>query len=289
MPAGLKQKTEPEKNNIDPKRILYFISHSGGKDSQAMYSYLLERLPFNQIVLIHADLGRIEWKGVQDHIRNTVQHPLNVVRANKTFIDMVRQRAHSRPDVPSWPSRSIRQCTSDLKRNPIEKFIRHYMKTHGYLHAINIMGLRAEESPERAKRPKITLNNRLSRAGRTIYNWLPIHDWTESQVFTKIAKAGQKPFWTYLAGNKRLSCVFCIMGCNSDLINGKKYRPELYQEYINLEEETGWTMFPNMSLEEKTKAPPQQHQPMPKSTKINTKINTKITPSQITLNLIKTY
>ena len=52
---------------------LFYVSHSGGKDSQAMYAALVSRVPRDQIVVVHADLGEIEWRGVQDHIReNTV-------------------------------------------------------------------------------------------------------------------------------------------------------------------------------------------------------------------------
>ena len=85
---------------------IFYISHSGGKDSQAMYAYLSVEIPHNQIVVVHSDLGEVEWEGVKDHIEATISHPLNVVRAKKTFFDMVRHRAATRPDVPSFPSSS---------------------------------------------------------------------------------------------------------------------------------------------------------------------------------------
>lgn len=72
---------------------VFYVSHSGGKDSQAMYAALLARVPEDQIVVVHADLGDIEWRGVQDHIRENTRHPLNVVKSEKTFFDMVRRRA----------------------------------------------------------------------------------------------------------------------------------------------------------------------------------------------------
>lgn len=241
----------PAPNQLIEDGAIFYASHSGGKDSQAMYAYLSERILFEQIVVVHSDLGEIEWEGVQDHIKANINHPLNVVRANKTLFDMVRHRAKTRPDVPSWPSSSQRQCTSDLKRNPIQTFIRRDMKAKGKTLAVSCMGLRAEESSARAKRPVWSINKALSKAGRTVYDWLPIHSWTTAEVFAKIAAAGQKPFWAYEAGNKRLSCVFCILGCAGDLANGKKHRPELYEKYIELEKETGWTMFHKESLEER--------------------------------------
>ena len=80
---------------------LVFVSHSGGKDSQAMYAHLRAFVPADQIVVVHANLGEVEWSGVIDHIKANIDHDLNVVRAAKTLLEMVEQRFERRPDVPS--------------------------------------------------------------------------------------------------------------------------------------------------------------------------------------------
>ena len=108
-----------EVTELIERGAIFYVSHSGGKDSQAMYAELFSMVPEDQIVVVHADLGAIEWEGVQDHIRANIRHELNVVQSHKSFFDMVRRRAATRPDVPSWPSSANRQCTSDLKRDPI--------------------------------------------------------------------------------------------------------------------------------------------------------------------------
>ncbi len=233
------------------KGATFYVSHSGGKDSQAMYAELFSIVPRDQLIVVHADLGEVEWEDVQDHIIANIRHPLNVVRAPKTLFEMVRHRANTRPDVPSFPSSAQRQCTSDLKRNPIYKFIRNDMKQRGALLAVNCMGLRASESAARAKKGTFKINATLSKAGRTVHEYLPIHHYSDAEVFATIAAAGQKPFWAYAAGNKRLSCVFCIMGCDNDLQNGARHRPVLYQQYLALECETGWTMFNGQSLRDR--------------------------------------
>ena len=243
-------------HRVEPDTI-YYVSHSGGKDSQAMYAYVCRLVPHDQVVVVHADLGEIEWDGVQDHIRANIDHELHVVRAGKDLFDMVRRRRETRPDAPSWPSSATRQCTSDLKRGPIDKFIRNDLKARGMTRAVNVVGLRAEESPARKKLTPWRLNKRLSVAGRTVHDWLPIHDWSTAKVLGQIAAAGQEPFWVYAKGNRRLSCVFCIMGCDGDLRNGRKYRPGLYRKYRELEIETGYTMFPRASLAERTEESPQ--------------------------------
>ena len=163
---------------------------------------------------------------------------------------MVRHRHKTRPEVPSWPSSATRQCTSDLKRNPTYKFIRNDMKHRGLTLALNCTGMRAAESPARSKRQQISVNNTLSKAGRTVLEYLPIHHQTTATVFKTISRAGQRPFWAYTR-NRRLSCVFCIMGCENDLSHGAKQRPDLLQKYLALEEETGWTMFNGMSLKDR--------------------------------------
>jgi len=228
---------------------IFYISHSGGKDSQDMYNELLKIIPFNQIVVVHADLGEVEWEGVQDHIRSVIRHPLNVVRANKTLLGMVEQRG-------MWPSAAYRQCTSDLKRGPIFKFIRNDLKARGASIAVNCMGIRAEESTARAKKEPFKYNKQESCGHRDVWDWMPIFDRTTEQVFQSIADAGQEPFWAYADGNERLSCVFCIMGSVNDLRHGAACNPELYRKYVELERKIGHTIFTKgkepVTLEERT-------------------------------------
>lgn len=229
---------------------VFYVSHSGGKDSQAMYALLRRHVPHDQIVVVHADLGEVEWHGVQAHIRDTIMHDLNVVAAGKTFFDMVEHRSRTRPDVPPWPSSSTRQCTSDLKRGPIQKFIRADMKARGALLSVNCTGLRSEESPGRAKKPVFGANKALSAAGREVWDYLPIQSLSTPEIFGIIRDSNQEPHEAY-ARNKRLSCVFCIMGCGNDLAHGAEQRPELYAKILQIEERTGWTMFNGKSLKDR--------------------------------------
>lgn len=240
-------------DDLVKRGAIFYISTSGGKDSQAMYIDLAGRIPHGQIVLVHADLGEVEWTGVIDHIEETTSHPLTVVKAifadgtPKDLLAMVERRASTRPDSPPWPSSAARYCTSDLKRGPIEKFIRSDLKKRGKALAVNCTGIRAEESHARAKKIPFKKNTRLSVAGREVYDWMPIFNWSTKQVFQRIAAAGQTPHAAY-AENERLSCVFCIFGSANDLQHGAKHRPELYRKYIELEERTGYTMFHSKSL-----------------------------------------
>lgn len=226
---------------------LFIVNHSGGKDSQAMLIRVLERVPKDQIIVVHASLGEIEWDGALEHAKRQATSaglPFLVARAVKTFFAMVEHRFTVRPGPNSscWPSASNRQCTSDLKRDPIMREVRRYMKEHGHLVAVTCLGIRAAESPGRAKRATLSKNLRGCTAGRQWFEWLPIHAMPTDEVFRVIDDAGQKPHWAYQAGNGRLSCVFCIMGSPRDLANGARHRPELLEKYLEIERRTGYTM-----------------------------------------------
>jgi 3'-phosphoadenosine 5'-phosphosulfate sulfotransferase (PAPS reductase)/FAD synthetase len=148
-----------------------------------------------------------------------------------------------------FPSPSQRQCTSDLKRGPIEKQIRAIvakrkaLRQVGWEIVVNCMGMRAEESPGRAKLNEFSYSNRNSKAGREWYDWLPIHDLKVGEVFAAIEAAGQKPHWVYAAGMSRFSCCFCIMSSKADLVTAAKLNPTLYKRYVDLEKSTGQVMM----------------------------------------------
>ncbi|MBO9471496.1 phosphoadenosine phosphosulfate reductase family protein [Endozoicomonas sp. G2_2] len=225
---------------------LVVASHSGGADSQSMLISLLQAdIPAEQLLVVHASLGAIEWPGAQALAQGQAQSaalPFIVARANKTLFDMVRRRHARRPDVPSWPSPAQRQCTSDLKRGPIAREVRRYATKHGFTTVVNCLGFRADESPARRKRPIWSVNASQTNGRRTWYDHLPIHGWSKSRVFDTIRAAGQSPHPAYAGGNERLSCQFCIMGSYNDLRHAARVHPDLATEYMQLEDETGYTM-----------------------------------------------
>jgi 3'-phosphoadenosine 5'-phosphosulfate sulfotransferase (PAPS reductase)/FAD synthetase len=226
---------------------LFVANSSGGKDSQAMVIELLKIIPKKQLIVVHASLGEVEWEGALEHAQKQATDAglhFIVAHAVKTFLEMVEHRYAVRPGPNSscWPSASNRQCTSDLKRGPIEREVRRFAKEHGFTKIVSCMGMRAQESPARSKRTAFVRNTRGSIAGRDWFEWMPIHQFTVDQVFATIKEAGQEPHWAYAAGNARLSCVFCILGSARDIANGAKHRPDLFAKYAEIEQRTGYTM-----------------------------------------------
>ena len=210
---------------------LFVVNHSGGKDSQVMFLRLCALVPVDQLLVIHADLPGADWAGTWDHVVATIA-PLVPIKTTsvKTFLQMVENRG-------MWPSPMYRQCTSDLKRGPIEREIRHFLKTNPRFNGliVNCMGLRAEESTRRAKAAPFKKSLRNSKAGRCWFDWLPIFHMTEAEVFAEIEQAGQQPHWVYSAGMSRLSCMFCIMASRADLRTAAQLNPDPYDQYVAFE------------------------------------------------------
>jgi len=261
---------------VRKRNALVVVNHSGGKDSQAMYLYLTRDLgvPREQIRVVHADLPGADWPGTLDHVKKTVDEKVKVVRAKfkdgmvKELYDYVAKRK-------KFPSSAQRYCTSDLKTSPINAWIRQALcernglpkrcevpKT-GQRIVISAMGMRAQESHNRGGLAPWELNVGQSIAGRLWFEFLPIHGWTENQVFSEIKRHGQKPFWIYgqtpadckrliEAGSvdsqgrcvamRRMSCVFCIMSSTRDIGVASLIGPKkIAEEICRLEGETGHT------------------------------------------------
>ena len=223
---------------------LVSVSTSGGKDSQAMTILLSRIVPRDQLVAVHAPLEGVEWPGTIAHIRATLPAGVPLILAHvasgKTLLDRIEERRR-------FPAPGVRFCTSDMKRGPIERELRHYLKAHPRFggRIVSAMGMRSEESPARARKPAWRLNERNSRAGRSWFDWLPIHDLAEGQVFDVIRDAGQAPHPAYAMGMSRLSCVFCIMASRADLRTAAQLQPRLYADYVELERRIGHTLSPS--------------------------------------------
>src|SRR5436190_23369274 len=103
------------------------INFSGGKDSTLMLALLCERYPDVKKHVIFADTGwehvkTDKWPSAEAWSRDIVARfglELIVVKnASKTFLSMSEARG-------IFPGMNSRQCTSDLKRDPIHTWIRN--------------------------------------------------------------------------------------------------------------------------------------------------------------------
>ena len=222
---------------------LVAINHSGGKDSQAVTILLSRIVPRDRIVAVHAPLGEIEWPGTVEHIETTLPAGVPLIFApvasGKSLLDRVEERG-------MFPGVHQRWCTAGHKRGPIERELRRYLKAHPRFggRLVNCLGLRRDESAARAKRVPWRRNERMSAAGREVFDWLPIFDLWTADVFRAIRTAGQKPHWIYNHLG-RCSCSFCIFSSPADLHRAAQLGPNLYRRYAETERRIGHTLSPS--------------------------------------------
>ena len=133
------------------------------------------------------------------------------VSSGKSLLDRVEERG-------KFPGVRQRYCTGDFKRTPIERELRRHLKANPRFggRLINCLGIRRDESAARAKRVPWRRNERLSVAGREVFDWLPIFDLATEDVFRVIRDAGQSPHWIY-RHLSRCSCSFCVFSSPEDL------------------------------------------------------------------------
>lgn len=213
---------------------LIVINHSGGKDSQAMLSHLWRTYPQHRhkFVVVHADLGEMEWEPMHDFIAaNSFGLKVNVIQPELSFFDLCRK-------YKRLPSGQARFCTDQLKTAPINKWLK---ANHPNKRILNCIGIRAEESPARAKKPVLSPAKGSTKA-TPITNWFPIFEFKLQDVWDSIAAAQQTPHPVYAKGFSRLSCVFCVFGRISEHQKAAQLKPELAQKMADLEQELGKTI-----------------------------------------------
>lgn len=211
------------------------INFSGGKDSTAMLAYLCEQYPSLSKHVVMADTGwehpdAIEWSR---EIVCRFGLELQVVRnPNKTLITMAQKRG-------KFPGMQQRQCTSDLKRDPIAKWIRNNISKPLVFSAV---GIRAEESVGRSRMPVLSKDVRECNGVRTVYKWNPILHWTEKEVRAYLAKR-RLPLHPVYQHLRRFSCRVCIYMTDHDLRAVAKHDPAAIDIIATVEQEIGFTMF----------------------------------------------
>lgn len=225
------------------------VSTSAGKDSLRMLIEIvgLARAAgvLDRVVAVHADLGRVEWTGTREIAEAQAKHLgvrfVAVARPQGDLLDLVRHYGH-------WPKPDTRFCTAMLKRGQILRVLTQLAGevratwpkgTRRPVRILNCIGLRAEESPGRARRPVLVRDRRASSRRKIVDVYLPIHGLTEAEVWAGCRASGAPIHPAYAAGLPRASCVLCIYAPREALILAGRQHPELLAEYVALEREIG--------------------------------------------------
>lgn len=238
---------------------------SGGKDSDALALATCAHLDAighrGPRVLIHSDLGRVEWRESLPQCERLAQYlGLELIVVRRQAGDLL-ERWQTRwannvaryaalecvKIILPWSTASMRFCTSELKTAII---CRELIKRFPGQTIVSAAGIRREESAARAKAPISKPQNKLTSTKHNTsgYDWLPIADWTKQQVLDLHTAAGF-PLHSAYATNSRVSCMFCILASRSDLLASTAW-PEshdLYRAMVQLEiastfsfQDSGW-------------------------------------------------
>ena len=243
------------------------VNISGGKDSQATLDVTVAAADaagvWYRLVVVFADLGEAdEWPGTLELAREHAEHygvRFEVVCREVTGADGARRPQGLIEHIEArgmWPDAARRYCTSDAKRAPVYRLLTRLAAeqrdagVEGPVRILNVMGLRAQESPGRRLLAPFSHDERASNSRRHVDQWLPVHGWSVTQVWDRIEQAGTRPHWVYLLGMPRLSCRFCVLASRAALILAARIDPAGARRRAEAEDTMGHRFRVDLSMRE---------------------------------------
>ncbi len=252
-----------------------FVNFSGGKDSLASLLVALKRFDRHQVTAVFDDTGA-ELPATYEYLRRFndlvfpvkrlahrvtgqkttargVENVLELVeldwadpvgsRGALTLLDLIAQRHEKAPDSPGWPSPANRYCTRALKSQIAQKYIRQRMPDMEVRsRCVLVMGIRREESPNRANTPFWGFDPDLG-----IMNWFPVVDWSRDQVIKYIQRWGipLNPVYEVVS---RANCGICFFAGRREIVAAERAYPGYLAPYVEMEKRLGRTWTPDVSL-----------------------------------------
>lgn len=245
--------TTPQVSELLAADAVVAVGVSGGKDSVAAALRLAEYLDSighaGPRLLIHADLGTVEWKDslpTCQRLAEQIGWELAVVQRKAGDL-MHRWKQRWEKNVVRyanlecvklilpWSTPSMRFCTSELKTSVICSYLSKRFKGRDIL---SVTGVRHQESSARAKMPISKPQTLLTKNGAIGLNWNAIITWSTEEVFGYIDERQGPLHEAYsVYGSSRVSCAFCIMGSKDDLAASASCpdNHEIYCEMVEIE------------------------------------------------------
>lgn len=264
----------------------YLVQFSGGKDSSAVFLYLLEEgVSLNKIELWHQDIDGcgvafFDWKITRNYCRcfaHAFGVPLYLQWKEGGFQrELLRKNARTDPTCfeltdgtvacsggkrgnpgtrMKFPQLSgslrTRWCSAYLKIDVCTAAIVNQSRFKG-CRTLVLSGERGEESPQRARyaiweRDPSDLRESLKNA-RLVDRHRPIRDWPEKKVWAILEKYRIRVHPCYYMGWSRCSCLFCIFGNADQYASAACIEPLRMQQLIDLEQVLGCTVKRNKTL-----------------------------------------
>ncbi len=229
------------------------VSVSGGKDSGALYMWMVERgcdftpvfadvgneheityeyvaeLPRRvggpDITWVKADFApqlrrrqnyiRYHWRAIGTDEAEAERMISLLEPSNNPFLDLCMMKGR-------FPSAMARFCTEELKIKPITDQIYKPLVAAGHV-PVSYQGVRADESFARSKLP---MRQKVEVMGVPVRILRPMLNWTLDDVIAKHAKFGVEPNPLYREGWNRVGCMPCVMENKQGIKNMDARYPE---------------------------------------------------------------
>lgn len=265
----------------------FIVGFSGGKDSIACVLTLLERgIPKDKIELWHHDVdgkGRhfMDWPCTPAYCNAFARElgfPIYHSWKEGGFErEMLRDDAFTAPihfEVPGGqvvtapttgraergtrlrfplvtPNLNQRWCSAYLKIDVAARAVNNQPRfQQGFF--VLVTGERAQESDARSRYAVADAHRSWNRK-RHIFQYRPIHGWTERQVWDAMRRHGIQPHPAYRLGFSRLSCMKCIFGNADQWATIKVLDPEGFAQVAAYEGQFGVTIHRGQSVVERAR------------------------------------
>lgn len=259
----------------DPS-LHYVIGFSGGKDSVASWLYLSRELSLPKVTALFADTGH-EFPETYEYLetlRNEHDLPLEIVTPTvgdlidakeireKTAASRISTEGYkSIRDIPltmerlailkrRFPSTMARFCTTMLKLLPSLRWMQEHCDLAS---TVRVSGVRAEESPGRAKQAQYEFDDYMG-----CWMWKPVFHWCHAEVFGAHQKHGIPVNPLYKQGMGRVGCAPCIMANKEELHQIAVRKPEAFDRLRSMEDavaksagKSGMSFFSNHKTPER--------------------------------------
>lgn len=206
------------------------VNFSGGKDSTVAILEALKQYPKDEIILCYQDTGAeyLETEGHVKKIANRLELPLVILKREKDFWDIARQRKF-------FPTPGVRWCTSYLKRDLLGHWITQNFRSSG-VELILVTGIRAEESLARSRLHEWEDPRDIHTVQSVSRVWFPCLDMSEKEIYDRVKAEGLELHPCYEFA-KRCGCWCCIFAPRGEVREYAEMRPEVYKNACLLEDE----------------------------------------------------
>jgi len=201
----------------------HIVSFSGGKDSTAMLLKMIENgMPIDEI--IYCDTGK-EFPEMYEHIKKVEQYikrPITKLKSAKTFdylmFEHIKTKGKNKGQKGySWPGPKMRWCTSKLKTDVIDKYLKKYKDEEVFQY----IGIAADEIARKKDKRYPLIDFNMTEKECLEYCYSKGFDW--GGLYNKF---------------NRLSCWCCPLQSLNELRILRKEYPKLWEELKRMDKNT---------------------------------------------------